>query len=122
MFLCLQPSDKMKNAEMTLINLAHALLDIHPSSHGNFVENVNAIFDTAKCVAESKACRSLVDVGYTITAFVEFGDSIANVSIFKLSTDYNLTLVGTCAGKPIPEVSMVHNDGVHKSKSFSGTY
>ena len=121
MFLCLKPSDKMKNAELTLINLAHVLLDIHPSNY-YFADNVNAIFDTAKCVAESKACRSLVEVGYTITAFVEFGDSIANVSIFKLSTDYNLTLVGTCAGKPIPEVSMVHNDGVHESKSFSGSY
>ena len=83
----------MKNAELTLINLAHTLLDIPPSSHGDFVEDVNTILDTAKRVAESKACQSLVEVGYTITAFVNFGNSIADVSISRLTTIFTSNLL-----------------------------
>ena len=120
--LCLRPSDKMKNAEITLMNLAHTLLGVHPSNDSNLAEKVNTIFDAAKRVAESKVCQSLMEVGYSITAFVEFGDSIAEVRILMLITGYNLTLVESCVGKPIPEVSMVHNDSIHESKSFSGTY
>ena len=79
-FLSLQESDETKNAELFLLNLAQDLLDIPPSNLASFADSVNAIFDIAKRTAESGACRTLVDVGYTITAFVEFGNSIANVS------------------------------------------
>ena len=82
--LCLQPSDKMKNAGITLLNLAHILLGIHPSNHRDFAESVNALFDTAKRLAESDAYKSLVEASHTIKAFIEFGGSIADVSHFDL--------------------------------------
>lgn len=80
----------MKNAEITLVNLANVLFDDQPSNYGDFAENINAIYGTAMRVAKSKACQSLVGVGNTITAFVKFGDSIAAVSRLKLSVVLNL--------------------------------
>ena len=71
-FLRLQPSDETKNAEITLVNLARILLDIQFAYHDDLAEDVIIVFDTAKRVAESKACQSLVELGYTITAFVDF--------------------------------------------------
>lgn len=83
-FLRLRSSDGTKNAEITLVNLARVLLDIEFAYHDDLAEDVNIIFDTAKRVAESNACQSLVELGYTITAFVDFGGSIADVSNLKV--------------------------------------
>ena len=74
------------------------------------------MFDIAKNAAKSDACQSLVNIGYKITAFVEFGNSIADVSIYVLITNHD-TLLTELIGKSISEISMVYNDGIPKSKS-----
>ena len=119
-FLSLQKSDETKNAELFLLNLAQDLLDIPPSNHASFADSVNAIFDMAKRIAESGACRTLVEIGYTITAFVEFGNSIANVSNFELFTGKVLTLAGPFTGNSICEIGVVLNYSVFKGgRTFS---
>lgn len=104
------------NTELTLINLAHVLFDIHPSNY-DFADNVNAIFDIAMSAAKTDGCQSLVNIGYKITAFVEFGDSIADVGTFQV--DYcNIMLTRTYTGKSISEANMVHDDSIFESKLF----
>ena len=99
------------------MNLARILLDINTSNDYSFVENVNMMFDIAKNAAKSDACQSLVNIGYKITAFVEFGDSIADVGTFQV--DYgNTMLTRSFTGKSISEANMVHDDSIFESKLF----
>lgn len=92
LFLYIQPSDEMKNTVISLVNLAHVLFEIQPSNHDDIAKDVNEIFDTARNVARSKECRSLVEVGYFIDTFVKVGDSIAEVSIFFMAFGFEFCI------------------------------